>query len=91
MNESIEIEKAVEIIISAFAPLHCVAEPWDYGYRIRFRVFDKDEPLLTVKEILEPQFSDRSRLSFIISEARSNLTNRGFNLSPWQFPSSGTR
>jgi len=87
LSESIEIEKAVKIIVSAFAPLRCVAEPWDYGYRIRFRVFDKDEPLLTVEEILEPQFSDHSRLGFIISEARSNLTNRGFNLTAWQFPS----
>lgn len=87
MSESIEIENAVKVIASAFAPLRCVAEPWDYGYRIRFRVFDKDEPLLTVEEILEPQFSDLSRLSFIINEARSNLTNRGFNLTAWQLPS----
>ena len=86
MSESIEIEKAVEIITTAFAPLRCIAEPWDYGYRIRFRVFDIDEPLLNVDEILKPQFSDHHRLNFIIGEARSNLTNRGFNLTAWQFP-----
>ncbi|WP_424193209.1 hypothetical protein ACMYR3_16470 [Ampullimonas aquatilis] len=86
MSIPIEIENVVEIINSAFAPLRCVAELWDYGFRIRFRVFDKDEPLLNVDEILKPQFSDHSRLCFIINEARSNLTSRGFNLTEWQFP-----
>ncbi len=86
MSESIEIEKAVEIIATAFAPLRCVAEACDHGHRIRFRVFDNDEPLLNVDEILKPQFSDHHRLSFIIGKARSNLTNRGFNLTAWQFP-----
>ena len=86
MSESIKIEIAVEIIATAFAPLRCIAEAWDYDYRIRFRVFDKNEPLLNVDEVLKPQFSDPHRLSFIIDEARSNLTNRGFNLTAWQFP-----
>ena len=87
MRESIQIEKAIEIIESAFTPLRCVAEPWDSGYRICFRVFDTtNEPLLNVEEILKPQFSDHQRLTFVINEARSNLINRGFNLHIWQFP-----
>jgi hypothetical protein len=86
LNELIGIEKAVEIITSAFAPLRCTAEPWDHGYRIRFRVFDLDEPLLTVDEILKTQFSDQARLSSILDQARSNLTNRGFDLIKWKLP-----
>ena len=32
-----DIKERVEC---AFSPLRCVAEVWDYGYRIRFKVFD---------------------------------------------------
>jgi hypothetical protein len=80
-------ESAARIIELAFAPLRCVAEPWDYGARIRFRVFNSsDEPALTVAELLKNQFSDASRLELFIEAGRCTLVDRGFYLDHWSFP-----
>lgn len=36
----------------AFSPYRCVAEVWDYGQKLRFRVFNStDEPLITMEEV----------------------------------------
>ena len=88
MSKELTVESAAEIIASAFAPLRCVAEPWDYSYRVRFRVFDgADEPLLSAEELLRPQVTDPRRLESIIAQARNNLSDRGHQLLPWEFPS----
>lgn len=59
MSKYLTVEAAAKIIASAFAPLRCVAEPWDYGYRLRVHVFEEsDKPVLIVKELLDPQVTD---------------------------------
>ena len=89
MPKDLTVENAAEIISSAFAPLRCVAEPWDYGHRVRFRVFDAaDEPLLGKEDLLRRQFTDPRRLESAIAQARDNLSDRGHQLLPWEFPSS---
>lgn len=41
-----------EIIQQAFKPLRCVAEIWDYGEKIRFRVYRPDDrPLIQYSEL----------------------------------------
>jgi len=58
-------EDIIRIIESAFTPLRCVAEDWDYGDRIRFRVFDNtDTPLLTQPDLLRRELSDAGHLAF---------------------------
>ncbi|WP_146023677.1 MULTISPECIES: hypothetical protein [unclassified Pseudomonas] len=80
-------ESATSIIESAFTPLRCVAERWDYGERVRFRVFDSsDEPAFTVEELLKRQFADSSNLKSLIDSWRATLVKRGFVLESWEFP-----
>ena len=87
MSKDLTMEQAAEIITSAFAPLRCVAAPWDSGYRLRFNVFNEaDEPVLSVDELLKPQAADSRRLESNIHQARNNLSERGFVLAPWSFP-----
>lgn len=88
MSKDLTIEQAAEIIASAFAPLRCVASPWDGGYRLRFNVYSEaNEPILSVDEMLKPQVADSRRLESNIHQARNNLAERGFMLAPWSFPS----
>ncbi|WP_313203068.1 DUF1652 domain-containing protein [Pseudomonas sp.] len=71
-------EEAVKTLEKSFAPLRCVAEVWDYGERIRFRIFDgDDEPLLTVEEIVRKRFSQPAELQAVISTARARLRELG--------------
>ena len=71
-------EEAVRTLEKSFTPLRCVAEVWDYGERIRFRVFDaEDEPLLTVEELGRKHFSKPAELQAVISIARARLTELG--------------
>ena len=82
MSNKIQIEKAVEIIESAFAPLVCMCETQNRRKRISIRIYDptKNKLLLNIENILRAQFLDRRRLDFIINTARSNLINRDYNL-----------
>ncbi len=37
----------------AFSPLRCVAEIWDYGHKIRFKVFDEnDKTIFEMREVV---------------------------------------
>ncbi|WP_223532032.1 hypothetical protein [Pseudomonas sp. BF-R-30] len=80
----ITAEVAAQIIESAFSPLRCVAEPWDYGERVRFRVFDNsDQPVLTVEELLKKQFADANNFKLAIDSCRASLAGRGIVLDQW--------
>lgn len=84
MAEYLSPEEAAQIIESAFAPLRCVAEPWDYDHRVKFRVFDAhDQPLLTVEDLVKSQFSNHAKLREAILAARENLAQRGVGLDQW--------
>ena len=84
-------DNAALIICAAFTPLRCVAEPWDYGERVRFRVFDSsDEPVLTVDELLKKQFADAGDLRSVVNSWRTALAERGFELLNWEFPTTPT-
>ena len=86
MSEHIPVESALTILQSAFSPLRCVAESWDYGNQARFRVFDADDPLVSMHGLLRGQVTDSRRLEWLINHVRENLTERGYVLDPWQFP-----
>lgn len=84
MVEYLSPKDAARIIASAFAPLRCVAEPWDYDHRVRFRVFDaQDQPLLTVEDLVKSQFANQAKLREAIVAARENLAQRGVKLDEW--------
>lgn len=84
MSNDSSAKDAVRIIEYAFAPLRCVAEPWDYNYRIRFRVFDtNDEPMLRMDDVLLSTFQDAKSLESLLNQVRGRLTRSGIELAPW--------
>ena len=87
MSNDLSAQEAASIIESAFAPLRCVAEPWDYEYRIRFRVFDdNDEPMLRMDEVLRPTFQDAKSLESLLNQVRDRVAHEGIELAPWSLP-----
>lgn len=87
MSNKLTAGDAVQIIESAFAPLKCVAHPWDYNHRIRFRVYDTcGDLVLSVEELLKSQFVNPNRLESIINQARSTLAEKGISINAWTFP-----
>ncbi|MDN3919746.1 hypothetical protein [Roseateles violae] len=65
------IEAAINQIQKAFEPLQCVAKSDDYGARINFTVFDKDEPYS--RSFSKAQYSDAARLNLLLDSARREV------------------
>jgi hypothetical protein len=86
MKDQLELPIILDSIRGAFRPLRCAAEDFDYGQKIRFRVFSDDVRLLKVEETLVRNLREPDRLAFVVGEARRNLSNRGFVLEPWAAP-----
>jgi hypothetical protein len=91
MSNDLSAKEAASIIESAFAPLRCIAEPWDYDYRIRFRVLDgNDEPMLRMDEVLRPTFQNAKSLESLLNQVRDRVTRSGVELAPWSLPGGST-
>ena len=81
-NEDIRV--AIE---SAFKPLSCVAEIWDYDTKIRFRVFSPNgEPLVTYSKVVISHLRSDTALNIIITGVRKKLESKGFALASWHLP-----
>lgn len=84
MEQNLSSIDAVRIIQSAFAPLRCLTEGWDYDHRVRFQVFkDQAMPLFTEEHLLKSQFSHKATLKASIICGRENLLQQGFVLDDW--------
>ena len=87
MRERVSIERAAEILSQSFLPRRCVAEVWDHGQKVRFRVFnDADEPLIALPKLTRAAVTNPQRLSGIIATVRERLRDRGLALDGWTFP-----
>lgn len=64
-------------IEAAFPPYRCVAEIWDYGQKLRFRVFGShDEPLITMAEVVVSSVRDSSALESLVADVKNRLDGR---------------
>jgi hypothetical protein len=91
MFDEISAEIATQILSRAFAPLRCGAEAFDYDHCLRFRVFGaNDQPLFRMEKLVRTDFGSVAALEQIINRARSDLTDRGIALAPWQMPAPGS-
>ena len=87
MSKDLDLKTMVHSIESAFKPLQCVVEVFDYEHRLRFRVFDPDDkPLLTIKEALVRRLRDPGGLNTVVAECRSRVERKGYKLKPWKGP-----
>jgi len=63
---------------AAFPPYRCVAEIWDYGQKLRFRVFgSNDEVLITMAEVVVSSVRDSGALESLIADLKHRLDGRG--------------
>jgi len=64
-------------IEASFPPYPCVAEIWDYGQKLRFRVFSSnDEPLITMAEVIVSSVRDSGALESLIADVKHCLDGR---------------
>jgi hypothetical protein len=76
-----------ETLTISFHPLQCVPEHWDFGARIRMRIFGlDDEPLLTVPEVLTRHISTDASLTEFIADMRERVEEKGVKLDAWTLP-----
>lgn len=75
-------EEVIRKIESAFKPLRCVAEIWDYDHQVRFRVFDKDRAVVTFPQESLSSLRNEVALAAVLRSARSTVQKNGFRLDP---------
>ena len=64
-------------IEAAFPPYRCVAEIWDYGQKLRFRVFgSNDEVLITMAEVAVSSVRESSALESLIADVKHRFDGR---------------
>jgi hypothetical protein len=74
--------KIKEKMENAFKPFRCVAEVWDYGDKLRFKVFDEnDDGIIECKSIVTRLLKDKAFLESTIEQARERVKAKGFALS----------
>ena len=77
-------EEIKAIVEAAFKPLRCVAEVWDYDYRLRFKVFDeKDRGVVEMPDLILRNLRDESQLRDVLTIVRELVREKGFHLDPW--------
>lgn len=68
--------------VGAFSPLRCVAQIWDYGSKLRFKVFDtNDEGVDETPKIIARDVRDERLLEQVIQAARVRIEHKGFLLN----------
>gem|GEM_PF-2040712 len=78
-------EEIKAIVETAFKPLRCVAEVWDYDQKLRFRVFDeKDRGIVRLPSLVLRNLRDESQLRDVLSVVRERVQERGFHLDRWE-------
>ena len=84
MNGGLSAETIKGIIETAFAPLRCAVEVYDYEAKLRFRVFDwLDNGILQMPGTTVRSLNDASDLKSLILEARASILRRGYALTEW--------
>lgn len=70
-------EEICSRVEAAFPPYRCVAEVWDYGQKLRFRVFNsEDEPLITMDELVLSSVRDSTSLDSLLVSVRRRIVHR---------------
>lgn len=59
---------------AAFPPYRCVAEIWDYGQKLRFRVSSSnDEPLITMDGLILSSVRDSTSLDSLLVSVHQRI------------------
>ena len=83
----LNIDVAIGIMRSAFNPLSCAVEVYDYQKLVRLRVFDPDSTVvisaltLSMRDVVDP-----SILRAKLQQARAIAETKGLKLRSWTVP-----
>lgn len=89
VNQDPRTQPLIETIESAFRPLRCTAQVWDYGERVKFRIYTPEgDPLIEYPEEILHDISAPDVLEQFIQDVRGDVEASGFRLDPWELPSS---
>ena len=73
------------IVEAALRPLRCIAEVWDYDYRLRFKVFDdKDRGIVEVSDLVLRNLRDEAQLRDVLAGVRQRVLEKGYRVDPWE-------
>jgi len=76
-------EAITTITQKAFAPQRCVAEIWDYGKKMRFKVFDQqDNAVIEKPEVVLDHVRYEKQLLELLDQVRDQVQQKGFSLDP---------
>lgn len=83
MRKELSNDEILGAVESAFRPLRCVAEVWDYEQKLRFKVFDQnDRGVVEVLGLVLHDVRDKSNLKSVLAQARAEVEEKGFHLEP---------
>ncbi|MNW05399.1 hypothetical protein D3C71_2016370 [compost metagenome] len=87
MNAPLRFNEALLIANHAFSPLQCVAwAPQNGTDELSLTVIDRTSTRLVGKQLSSSTYSDPAQLQRLIEEARSELTEKGYQLQYWSMP-----
>lgn len=88
MNAPLRVNEALLIAGRAFQPFACVAwAPLDGSGELNLSVEDRTcTRLLGRSKISRTTYCDPQQLAEILQQARRELSQEGFRLSPWSMP-----
>ena len=77
LNANPRLEKKAELE-GAFKPLHCIAQVYDTGQKLRFKVFDRDyDTACEMADLSLKALLDQTLLSDVIQRARRQIQSSG--------------
>jgi hypothetical protein len=76
-------QQIVSAVQAAFSPLRCTAEIWDYGKKLRLRVFDANDKIIITypKQVLDAIRNVESLRAFL-EMVRAQVQGEGHKLGP---------
>ena len=84
----LNIDVAIGAMRSAFIPLSCAVEVYDYQNLVRVRVLDPDKnAVLILLSLPMRDLVDPSILRSELKQARARVETKGFKLRSWTGPS----
>jgi hypothetical protein len=78
-------QQILSAVQAAFSPLRCTADIWDYGQKLRFRVFDsKNKTVLTYPTQVLGAIREVESLRAFLEMVRAQVQATGHRLGQWK-------
>ena len=87
MRTTLLVSSAIKILESAFLPLRCSVESYDFDRKLRFKIFNSEKPsIVDCSELSIDLATNPSRLLWAIENTRKKIQDQKIYLKFWTFP-----